>query len=290
MVQTTRKTFAFRIVFLLACGVSVALFWGGRNAQSFLNNSAVAEDKPAASTEKKPESPAAKPAESAPKLVPINLKPYVNMKAENFEKNTVYPWKIVPSGAQTYANIPLKIDGTIMLWGEVNTKRGMVFREHVVGIPVKQTLETLYVYHGSFFEGTSGEAVYDIMFHYADGSSAFETIFNGLDVRDWYGNREEETFGPTGERSVLAWDGDHVNGDKKQAIRFCLTAVENPYPKLEVTSIDLVSSKKRTAGCILAMSYGKSGLMRLTPEKKPGADSAKPEEAKPESAKPKAGK
>ncbi|MEZ6034664.1 MAG: hypothetical protein R3C17_16340 [Planctomycetaceae bacterium] len=49
-----------------------------------------------------------------------------------------------------------------------------------------------------------------------------------------------------------------------QSLRFCLTAIENPHPDRKVKSIDLVSSKNQSAGCILAMTLGRSTLMRRT--------------------------
>lgn len=245
-----------------------------------------AEDKPAKSKAKsvtiKPKAdrpkaipPAAdKPTAEDPSVadkdapVPLDLTKHLAMKGANFEKTTRYAWKIVPHGEQTHANVPLKIDGTIFLWGKRNTDNGQKYPEKVEGIAVQQTFETLYVYHGAFFEGKTGTPVYEIVFHYEDGTTATDKILNGEDLRDWYGNRKLMPFGPTGKRSVLAWDADFKSGDQEQPVRFCLTAVENPYPMLEVETIDLVSSKGQTAGCILAMTPGKSGLISRAEEPK----------------------
>jgi hypothetical protein len=38
--------------------------------------------------------------------------------------------------------------------------------------------------------------------------------------------------------------------------------MKNPQPILEVASIDLFSCKSQTAACIMAMTAGKSGLMK----------------------------
>ena len=45
-------------------------------------------------------------------------------------------------------------------------------------------------------------------------------------------------------------------------LRFSLTALTNPNPLSEVTSIDLYSCKTNSAGCIMAMTTGRSGLMK----------------------------
>jgi hypothetical protein len=52
---------------------------------------------------------------------------------------------------------------------------------------------------------------------------------------------------------------------RDQEIRFCLTAIDNKYPDRLVETIDLVSAKNKTAGCILAISIGKKNLLK--PEK-----------------------
>jgi hypothetical protein len=41
-----------------------------------------------------------------------------------------------------------------------------------------------------------------------------------------------------------------------------VTAIKNPQPSLAVETIDLYSCKSRTAACIMAMTPGKSGLMK----------------------------
>jgi hypothetical protein len=125
---------------------------------------------------------------------------------------------------------------------------------------VKRVFETLYVYHATFFESPEQTPVYDIVLHYSDGTTSTEKIIYGDDVRDWY-----YVFGtqavPLDPRSKLAWHGYYSDGNAAQALRFCLTAIENPRPKLEVISIDLVSCKQQSAGCVMAMTTGKSGLI-----------------------------
>jgi hypothetical protein len=56
--------------------------------------------------------------------------------------------------------------------------------------------------------------------------------------------------------------GGSFTPDGKRPLLFCLTAIENPKPFLPVKSIDLFSCKKRSAGVILALTTGKSGLMK----------------------------
>jgi hypothetical protein len=195
---------------------------------------------------------------------PRDLAAYYQTPASYFDKITRFPaWKAVPRGFQTFDHVPLQIDGMICLWGEGNAKMGLNFPESWTGIQLNQKFETLYVYHASFFSSPAGTPVYDIVFRYADGSSVTNQILYGDDVLDWYANRGRTVIGPTAARSKLAWHGvADLGGNKKQPLRFCLTAVKNPFPATVVTSVDLYSCKSRTAACILAFTPGRAGLMR----------------------------
>jgi len=176
-------------------------------------------------------------------------------------------WDYVPTGFQTFLNVPLQIDNMILLWGEGGAANGMNLPEEVTGITVGRKFETLYVYEGSFYGSPSGTPVYEIVFRYDDGESATNQILYGKDLLDWYAKGgKKKPIGPTAPRSRLAWQGEAERNGKIQQLCFCMTAVENPFPGTTVTSVDLYSSKHRTVPCILAMTPGKAGLMPETKE------------------------
>jgi len=185
--------------------------------------------------------------------------------ASYFPKITSFPaWATVPTGFQVFDNVPLQIGGMICLWGAGNAnKLKIIFPEQILGIAVNQKFETLYVYHGAFFTSPDKTPVCDVVFRYADGSSATNQLLYGTDILDWVAkNKGKTTIGPTGPRSKLAWVGGTFTPGQKKPLRLCLTAIENPQPSLEVASIDLFSCKSQTAACIMAMTAGKSGLMK----------------------------
>jgi hypothetical protein len=183
--------------------------------------------------------------------------------ASYFKQIKQFPaWRAVPIGFQTFCHVPLQIEGMICLYGEGNAQMGLKFPETWLGIPINQKLETLYVYHATFFVSPNGTPVYDLVFRYEDGSSATNQILYGDDVLDWYAKRGNTGIGPTSQRSKLAWHGEADLGTRKQPLQFCLTAVENPYPDITVTAMDLYSCKSQSAACILAFTPGRSGLMR----------------------------
>jgi hypothetical protein len=170
----------------------------------------------------------------------------------------------IPWGFQVFDNVPLQIDGSMYLWGAGNAKSGTVFPEEIEGITMNQRFETLYVYHATFFAVPKNKPVYELVFRYEDNSSVTNQLLYGSDVLDFNSNSkgDKPVVGPTGPNSRLAWAGGSFREDRKQPLRFCLTAIKNPQPSLEVLSIDLYSCKTQAAGVILAMTAGKSDLMK----------------------------
>jgi len=194
---------------------------------------------------------------------PFDLASYYTTPASAFDNiRSFSAWSAVPRGFHTFANVPLQIDGMMCLWGDRNAKMGAVFPEQFTGIEIHRKFETLYLYHASFFAAPKGTPVAELVFRYADDSSATNQIRYGRDVLDWWADPGKNPVGPSAPRSKLAWHGEYTAPGKTQALRFCLTAIENLNPSLEVTSIDLYSSKSSAAECILAMTTGKSGLMK----------------------------
>ena len=194
---------------------------------------------------------------------PLDMTGHFQTPATRLKDIKQFPaWRAVPIGSQTFCHVPLQIDGMICLWGAVNAKNGLTFPEAWTGIPFNQKFETLYVYHATFVGSANGTPVYDLVFRYEDGSSATNEILYGDDVLDWYAYGGPHVTGPTAARSQLAWHGVAGPDANNQPLRFCLTAVDNPFPAATVTAVDLYSCKSQSAACILAFTPGHSGLMQ----------------------------
>lgn len=191
---------------------------------------------------------------------PLDLTGNYIGSASDFQGSRI--WKAVPFGFQVFHHVPLQIGGMMILWGEGNAKMGAVFPEQVLGIAVNQKFETLYVYHCTFFGSPNNTPVYDLVFRYEDDYSVTNIIRYGVDILDSYSNQGKTVIGPTGPNSRLAWYGENSADRKTPRLRYFLTAVNNPKPFLEVASIDLYSCKSPCCGIILAMTPGRSGLMR----------------------------
>jgi len=207
----------------------------------------------------------------AGEAVPLDLSALVQMKAEDFDKSRQYPWPAVPRGKQTLAGVPVEIQGAAMLFGQRNADRGQIYIESITGIPCDQKFAALYILHGVFYEGAKSEPSFEVVLNYQGGEKQTDAILCGDDTRGWFVTAGEKMLGPSGKRSTLAWTGTGKFNQRDQPIRFCLTAIENKNPDRLVATIDLVSSKKQSAGCILAITVGKAGLLKPLPDKPEGS-------------------
>ena len=198
---------------------------------------------------------------------------YFNQIAQYSQSSRYSIWQSVPHGFQVFDHVPLQIDGMFCLWGGQNAAGGLIFPEHVLGIEVNQKFETLYVYHGAFFPSPDNTPVCEVVFHYEDGSTTTNQLFYGSDIVEWAaksgkkaniprGPHAKTANDPTGPDSKAAWVGGTFDIGKNRPVRFCLTAIANSQPSLEVTSMDWYSCKNKTSACIMAMTTGRAGLMK----------------------------
>lgn len=186
---------------------------------------------------------------------------------QQFLKMKRYPWAVTPVGKQTIAGVPVEIQGATILWGKRNADLRLKYPETFTDIPIQQKFETLYVLHCVFFEAAKGEPSFAVVINSEGGEKQSDEILCGDDSKDWWINDPNEKVGPDSKRSTLGWKGTGKANGRDQDVRFCMTAIENKHPERLVTTLDLVSSKKQAAGVILAITLGKSGLLKPIPEK-----------------------
>jgi|GEM_PF-3683290 len=210
---------------------------------------------------------------AAPKAQPIDLTRYYHIPAEVLSQSDRFPWRDVPLGKKTLGNVPLEIGGHLTLWGAANARRGANYQEAVTGIEVDRRLESLYVCHVAFFPSDDGTPMLKVVLQYDDGTSAEHEVCYGTDVRDWYASKSgtNETTEP---RSKRVWHGPSSldKSNPPQELQFFMTELKNPDPQRLVKTIDLISLKSQSAPCIMAISTGPAGQIKLDaqpmPEKK----------------------
>ena len=195
-------------------------------------------------------------------VTPVDMIGKYMAAAYQFDSLNTAGWRSVPTGFQVYAHVPFNVDGLTCLWGGTSAKGGLTLPEADLNIAANQKFQTLYVYHAAFFASPANTPVYDVVFNYADGSSATNQVLYGADILDWNVKRSRNTRGPSGARSSVGWQGGTFTPGRNEPLRFTVTAIDNPQPAMEVATIDLISCKSDSAPCILAMTAGKPGLMK----------------------------
>ena len=148
-----------------------------------------------------------------------------------------------------------------------------MFPDKALGIDVNQKFETLYVYNTAWFPSADNTPVCQVVFHYDDGSMATNQLFYGSDIVEWAarpgkkantptGPKSKTMNDPSGPNSKAVWVGGTRTPGQNRPVRFCLTAIANPHPSATVTSMDWFSCRSQTSACVIAMTVGRSGLMK----------------------------
>ena len=148
---------------------------------------------------------------------PIDLNGRYAASAAAYENSAGF-WGEMPWEFQVFRHVPLQMDGMICLWGAGNAKAGNVYPEEVVGIPVNQKFDTLYVYHCTFYASPKDTPVYDLVFRYEDGESATNTIRYGVDTMDFNTSGGRALKGPSGPQHQSGLGRLVVHGGRKASV------------------------------------------------------------------------
>ncbi|HRY50480.1 MAG TPA: protein kinase [Candidatus Paceibacterota bacterium] len=172
----------------------------------------------------------------------------------------------LPSGLVILGGVTFDIRGVVMLrrlettgamW---RTGQGM-YPTNVSGILVNQKLRRLRVLHGTCAglpripdAIKDGTVIGSYVWHYADGRQREQEIVYGRDLRDWW-LRQGEAAEPSLERGRVAWTGANPIAQRYGAtLRLYLGTYDNPWPEVEVTSIDFISRVTTAAPLLAAMT------------------------------------
>ena len=207
-------------------------------------------------------STSAAPAPAASPIQTIDLTAFYMTPSSVFAQITSNPWRDVPIGMQTFSNVPVNIGGMFYLSGTAEIADGSHYPEQITGVKVAQTFEALYVYHCAWYDAPEGTPISQIVFNYADGTTATNKICYGTMVRDWYQKAGEPAFDATDPKSEVVWSGPNsaLPGMK---LRMFMSEMANPKPTVAVNTLDVVSTDGRATSCILALSAGPAGMLKV---------------------------
>jgi WD40 repeat protein len=145
--------------------------------------------------------------------------------------SAVSPLSSLPRGRQQFAGTEFEVRGVVQVTSGALKQYADKFPAEVKDIRVKRKARLLHFLHaGAATDPWLGSYV----IHYADGRSWEIPVVGGADTR-FYLYQEGDPMEV--KRSVVAWTGRN----EQSKARLYKTTWENPWPDLEIESIDLVS-------------------------------------------------
>jgi serine/threonine protein kinase/WD40 repeat protein len=155
----------------------------------------------------------------------------------------------LPSGVQTLARVAFDLRGLIQLRGASATENR--FKEKVAEISVNRECREIHFLHATQRDVTDGTQIGHYVVHYANRSETSLPIIYGENVRDWW-VKAGEPAAPDG--LVMAWSGSNDQSPAAGSIRLFKWTWINPFPNLEIRSLDFVSDKTPCAPFLVAIT------------------------------------
>jgi RNA polymerase sigma factor (sigma-70 family) len=160
-------------------------------------------------------------------------------------------WTAVPQGHQTFGGVPFDVLAKLQLQGIVDATNNRMYPARFIGIPVRQRLARLHLFHGANVPDRVERPIAALRLHYADGAVHTLFITYGVHVRHWW-REYGETDHVNDTNSVLAWSGRSPDSDTK-----------NTTHRLYKSSFDLPSSAQRLESIDIFTLFGDSSYVVL---------------------------
>ncbi|MBI2927781.1 MAG: AAA-like domain-containing protein [Verrucomicrobia bacterium] len=158
----------------------------------------------------------------------------------------------LPRGLQMFGGRQFDTRGVIQLSGRQLEAVGGVFPAEVKGIKVGQRCRAIHFLHGTGWRVENGTPVALFVVRYADGRLQAIPILYGRDVRDWWAQADETVDSPG---PVVAWTGANAaTAAAGRALRIYQTTWPNPFPDVEVASLDFFSTMSESAPFVIAIT------------------------------------
>jgi len=201
---------------------------------------------------------------------------YTGELGEMFHPPFIYTTE--DEGDDTLSELPiglLKLDGIEFdVRGAIQVRRSEPLGEaaelavsddpvRVDGIPVQQEARRLHLLLGStgvempiigIRRELEGQAIGNLVLHYADGETRSLDLVYGRDVRDWWYAPAKIEAEPT-DRAKVVWTGTNpVASLYSRRLRLYLNTRENPRPGVKITTFDFVSTMTTSAPFLIAVT------------------------------------
>ncbi len=158
----------------------------------------------------------------------------------------------LPKGVQAFAQAAFDVRGIIQLAGKtVNKETGIDFPKTVNGIKINCKAVRLHFLHGAVWSVDDGTKIGDYVLHYANGRTVNIPVIYQRNVRDWWIRSGDQI--PTD--ADIAWTGGNEASHKAGCnIQLYKYTANNPFPDVEIESIDVVSAMTECGPFLIAVT------------------------------------
>jgi len=158
----------------------------------------------------------------------------------------------LPKGIQAFAQVAFDVRGLIQLKGSTTNKEtGLSLSREIKGIQIKYKGSKIHFLHGTSWSAREGQRIGMYVLNYENGQSVNIPILYQRQVTDWVAKQGD----PIPTDADIAWTGENAASKKLgYNIRLYRYTVNNPYPDLEIQTIDFVSEMTKSAPFLVAIT------------------------------------
>lgn len=141
------------------------------------------------------------------------------------------------------------VRGIVQLSGIELERAGGHFPQQISGIKIGQRCRDLHFLHATGWKHSDGSQIGTFVVHYADGEEVNIPIVYGDDVRDWNAASDSST---KVRRGTTVWTSTSTK--TRWPVRLFKMTWLNPLPKMEIVTLDYVSSMTPSAPFLIAVT------------------------------------
>jgi hypothetical protein len=154
----------------------------------------------------------------------------------------------LPPGVLQFGAVYFDVRGIVQLSGKRLENAGGHYPRSIWGIPIEQYCSNLHFLHACGWRVNDDTRVGSYLVHYEDGSDQVIPIIYGEDVRDW---SQQSDPSRNLRHANLVWNV--INGAGAH-VRLFKTTWVNPFPDLQITSLDFLSAMSDAAPFLIAVT------------------------------------
>jgi hypothetical protein len=160
--------------------------------------------------------------------------------------------RALPKGTQIFAQNAFDVRGIIQLAGKtMNAESGIDFPKEVKGIKVNKSAKCLHFLQGTIGITKDDTKIGEYLIHYTNGKTATIPIVYQRNVSNWFLKADDQI--PTD--AFIAWTGENETSTKQgNKIQLYKYSVNNPFPNMEIESVDFISAMTESAPFLIAIS------------------------------------